>query len=46
MYHLLIELSPLFPFIQEFSKEPKEQNYSVAVEEQDSEVTVCWEHFD
>lgn len=27
-------------FIQEFSKEPKEQNYSVAVDEQDSEVTI------
>lgn len=34
--HLTVSLC----FTQEFSQEPKEQNYSVAVEEQDSEVTV------
>ena len=40
--NLITELSPSeFSFlIQEISKEPKEQNYSMAVEEQDSEVTV------
>lgn len=32
-------------FTQEFSREPKEQNYSVAVEEQDSEVNIVRRRF-